>query len=311
MILGMGERGLTPRQRKFAELLASGSSKVDSFRAAYPSDKRSRATEWQGGKRVARLPQVRAEVERLSLQRSPHSVAAQAEHVAARLLELSKSADPEIALRAIAQWGKLADAGLLQPPPSNAKQANVAAAHVERARIIEELKALYGRALGPGWQQRNELVASINAGSREGVGGEGGDDVALINEPPRSSRMDEPLQSLAGHPTDQDEVGGPMAPPVLITELRGLYAAAGLRPPDEEAPLVVEVDAESEAEVTAAPAHAPSMFASNVADEETSEADSDLIERDTRLDSRDREPMFRREPVPGSFPLRYRRVRVS
>lgn len=64
MILGMGERGLTPRQRKFAELLASGSSKVDSFRAAYPSDKRSRATEWQGGKRVARLPQVRAGVER-------------------------------------------------------------------------------------------------------------------------------------------------------------------------------------------------------------------------------------------------------
>ena len=216
MILDMGGRGLTSRQRKFAELLASGSSKVDSFRAAYPSDKRSRATEWQGGKRVARLPQVRAEVERLSLQHSPHDQAAQAEHIAARLLELTKNPDPAIALRAVAQWGKLAQAGLLKPPPSAAKQGNVATGHIERAQIIEELKGLYATALGPSWQQRNELVASINAESTEGADGQSEDDAESVDEPPRSSWMDEPLQSLAGRPTDQDEMGGSMTPEVLI-----------------------------------------------------------------------------------------------
>jgi hypothetical protein len=87
--------------------------------------------------------------------------------------------------------------------------------HSERARIFEELKELYAKALGPSWQ-RNELVASINAGSIERAVSQGEDDDESINEPPRNFRMDEPLQSLARRPTDQDEMGGPMAPEVLI-----------------------------------------------------------------------------------------------
>jgi hypothetical protein len=118
---------LTAKQQRFAELLASGSTKVGAFRQAYPSEGRSKGTEWEGAKRVARHPAVAAEVQRLTLLRSPHDAAAQAEHIAARLLELTKDPDPAVALRAIAQWGKLADAGLLKPPPGAATQGNLRA----------------------------------------------------------------------------------------------------------------------------------------------------------------------------------------
>ena len=212
----MGARSLTSKQQRFAELLAGGSTKVDAFRQAYPSDRRGKATAWEGAKRVARHPAVAAEVQRLTLSRSPFDMAAQAQHVAARLLELSKSSEPSVALRAIAQWGKLAEAGLLKSQPTVAQQGDIAAGRIERARIIEELKGLYATALGPGSQQRNELVASINAESSEGADGQGEDDGASVDEPPRSSWMDEPLQSLAGRPTDQDEMGGPMTREVLI-----------------------------------------------------------------------------------------------
>ena len=212
----MGARALTAKQQRFAELLASGSTKVGAFRQAYPSERRGKGTEWEGAKRVARHPAVAAEVQRLTLLRSPHDAAAQAEHIAARLLELSKHSQPAVALKAISQWAKMAQAGLLKPPPSAAKQGNVAAGHIERAQIIEELKGLYATALGPSSQQRNELVASINAGSIELADGKDEDDVGAMNEPPRSSWMDEPLQSLAGRPTDQDEMGGPMTREVLI-----------------------------------------------------------------------------------------------
>jgi hypothetical protein len=206
MILGMGERGLTPRQRRFAELLASGSSKVDSFRAAYPSDKPSKNTEWQSSKRVSRLPQVRAEVERLTLLRSPHDAGAQTEHIQARLIELTKNADPAIALRAIAQWGKLAQAGLLKPPPSAAKQGNVAAGHGERARIVEQLKTLYEKALGPSWQQRNELVVATKANSIEEVDCQIVSDCAP-GELPAISMVDEPVETELEPATDQDAQG--------------------------------------------------------------------------------------------------------
>ena len=211
----MGARELTAKQQRFAELLASGSTKVGAFRQAYPSERRGKGTEWEGAKRVARHPAVAAEVQRLSLLRSPHDMVAQAEHIAARLLELSKSSEPSVALRAIAQWGKLADAGLLNPPPSAAKQSNVATGHIERAQIIEELKGLYATALGPSSQQRNELVASINAGSIELADGKDEDDVGAMNEPPRVSRMQELLlQSLADSPTNA--ASEPVPPKVLI-----------------------------------------------------------------------------------------------
>jgi hypothetical protein len=164
----MGARSLTSKQRRFAELLASGCTKVDAFRQAYPSGQRTKGTEWEGAKRVARHPAVAAEVQRLTLLRSPHDAAIQAEHVSARLLELSKSSEPSIALRAIAQWGKLAEAGLLKSPTTSAKQSDAADRPIETARIIEELRGLYQEALGPDWQHRNELVASSNAGGTDG-----------------------------------------------------------------------------------------------------------------------------------------------
>src|SRR6516225_6541953 len=107
MILCMGERGLTFKQRQFAALVASGSTKVDAFRRAYPGGPRSRGTEWEAAKRVSRAPKVKAEICRLTL--SHYDAAAQAEHVTARLLELTKDPNPSVALRAIAQWGKLAE----------------------------------------------------------------------------------------------------------------------------------------------------------------------------------------------------------
>jgi hypothetical protein len=212
----MGARGLTAKQQRFAELLASGTTKVDAFRQAYPSDRRGKGTAWEGAKRVARHPAVAAEVQRLTLLRSPHDAAAQAEHIAARLLELTKNPEPAVALRAIAQWGKLAEAGLLKPPPGAAKQGNVAGEHNERARIIDELRGLYEKALGPSWPQRNELILSIKAESIQETDDQSEDDAALLDARPPGSRVEEPLQSLADSPIDQEEVGGPMPSEVLI-----------------------------------------------------------------------------------------------
>jgi hypothetical protein len=128
MIFDMGERALTFKQKRFCELVGAGCSRVDAFRQAYPGGPRTKGTEWEQAKRVGRVPKVKAEIERLSLLRSPYDAAAQAEHVAARLLELSKSSDPDIALKAISQWTKLAAAAQLKPPPS--------ARDTEKARLI-------------------------------------------------------------------------------------------------------------------------------------------------------------------------------
>ena len=67
----MGVKGLTFKQQRFAELVASGHTKAESFRVAYPSTQRGKRTVWEGAKRVARLPKVAAEVERLTLSRCP------------------------------------------------------------------------------------------------------------------------------------------------------------------------------------------------------------------------------------------------
>lgn len=193
MILGMGTRGLTHKQRKFAELLASGCTKVDAFRQAYPSDRRGQATAYEGSKRVARHPAVAAEVQRLTLLRSPHDAAAQAEHIAARLLELTKSPEPTVALRAIGQWAKLAKGGLL-PPTIPAKQGNVVPEHIERTRLLEDLRGLYQKALGTNGQPRRELVVSTDPPSTQ--------------EAEPVSTMEEAVQSAPDFPADQDADGG-------------------------------------------------------------------------------------------------------
>ena len=139
---------LTAKQQRFDELLASGSTKVDAFRQAYPSAGRSKGTEWEGAKRVARHPAVAAEVQRLALLRSPHDMVAQAEHVSAKLLELTKSDDPAVALRAIREWAKLASAGLLKPPPITARVENARPPSAEERReIINQLREIYANAL--------------------------------------------------------------------------------------------------------------------------------------------------------------------
>jgi hypothetical protein len=159
----MGGRSLTRQQRLFAELLVSGCSKVEAFRRAYPSDRRSRTTEWQGGKRVAGLQQVRDEVQRLTLLHSPHDPAAQTDHIVARLIELSKDANPEVALRAIAQWSKLAEAGLLKPPVVEAR----ADQPFDRAQAIDELRRLYAKALS---KTENEVLRPPSAEPQEVTG---------------------------------------------------------------------------------------------------------------------------------------------
>jgi hypothetical protein len=206
----MGSRGLTAKQRRFAELLASGSTKVDAFRRAYPSDRRGKATAWEGSKRVARHPAVAAEVQRLALLRSPHDMVAQAEHIAARLLELSKSSEPSVALRAIAQWGKLAEAGLLKPPTTAAEQCDVAIRPMETAGIIDQLRGLYAKALGENWR-RNELAAPTTT---EEADGQIMSDGELLGELPGISMEEEPLQSLPEFLTNQDAGDGPVSPEV-------------------------------------------------------------------------------------------------
>jgi hypothetical protein len=144
----MGERGLTFKQRKFAELLAGGSTRVAAFREAFPSAGRSKGTEYEGAKRVGRLPKVAAEVQRLTLLRSPHDATAQAEHVAARLLELMKDSNPEISLRAISRWSALCVAGILKPPPISQRAENGRQPSAdEKRQILDELKALYQKAV--------------------------------------------------------------------------------------------------------------------------------------------------------------------
>jgi hypothetical protein len=163
---------------------------------------------------VARLPQVAAEVQRLTLLHSPHDAAAQADHVAARLLELSKSQEPAVALRAIAQWGKLAEAGLLKPPTTAAVQGDVIARRIERARMIDDLKGLYEKAFGAKGPQRNELVVSTKTQSIEEVDCQIVSDGAVPGELPAISAMDQSLQSLPECPTDQEAAGTPIPPEV-------------------------------------------------------------------------------------------------
>ena len=126
-------------QKKFAALLAAGSSKVDAYRGAYPGGPRTKETEWVQAKRTARVPKVAAEVQRLTIL----DAACQADYVAVRLLELSKNPDPSIALKAIAQWGKLVESGALRPPAA-ACEVQPAAREAQKDRVIDELLALEG-----------------------------------------------------------------------------------------------------------------------------------------------------------------------
>ena len=144
----MGERGLTYKQQRFAELVASGCTNVGAFRSVYPSIRRGKATESEGAKRIAHLPKVVAEVQRLTLLRSPHDAAAQSEHIAARLLELTKSPEPEVALRAIAQWAELEKRRLLRPRPiEQHADRGQRPSDDERRQIINQLRALYQKTL--------------------------------------------------------------------------------------------------------------------------------------------------------------------
>jgi len=192
----MGERGLTFRQQRFAKV-AAGCTKAEAFRRAYPSDRRGNGTLWEGAKRVGRVPKVKAEIQRLTLLRSPHDAAAQAEHVAARLLELTKDPDPAVALRAIAQWGKLVEAGLLKP--------HSAADDAEKARLVDELMALYHEEFAAEGQaeplrpltpdQREDAAAVIDVESEE--------------MPPMSEVEAPPIRSLLPS-TDKDDAGRPV-----------------------------------------------------------------------------------------------------
>jgi hypothetical protein len=117
-------------------------------------------------------------------------------------------------------------------------------------------------------------------------------------------------EELAARREQLAEKAAPVRTEAIIAELRLLYEKAGLRPRDVEAPLVVEVDAESEAALTAAPAPELSAFAAGTVAGEASEADSRPAERETCLDSQGTERMFREEPVPGTFPQRFRKVPI-
>jgi hypothetical protein len=200
----MGERDMTFKQRRFAELLASGCSKVEAFRRAYPSDQRGKGTEWEGAKRVARLPKVAAEVERLTLLRSPHDAAAQAGHIAARLLELTKNPDPSVALRAIAQWGKLAEAGLLKPPHAIDNR--------EKDRLVDELMTFYSKKSAG---EERHAAAPLLPLTPEPEGDDQVIDVeSTLSEPdPISVAEDPSLRSLLP-PTDQDRAERPVLPEV-------------------------------------------------------------------------------------------------
>jgi hypothetical protein len=141
---------------------------------------------------------------------------AQAEHIAARLLELTKNPEPVVALRAIAQWGKLAEAGLLKPPTTADHRPEASAQRVDRAQILEDLRRLYREGLEASGRQRNEFGASINTGSIQGADAQSEHNAASLNDPPPSSMMEEPLQSLAECPTDQDAIDESIPPEVLI-----------------------------------------------------------------------------------------------
>jgi hypothetical protein len=196
----MSERGLTFKQRRFAELVASGSTKVEAFRRAYPSDRRGKGTEREGAKRIARMPKVQAEVERLTLLRSPHDATAQAEHIAARLLELTKDPDSVVALRAIAQWSKLAEAGLLKRPEVYDK---------EKDSLIDELMGLYQKSaieaqLRPLLQEQPESTPQVI-------------DVESEQLAPMSVAEASPVRSLLP-PTEQDSADRPEAPEESIVK---------------------------------------------------------------------------------------------
>jgi hypothetical protein len=132
------------------------------------------------------------------LLRSPHDVAAQAEHITARLLELTKSEDPGIALRAMAQWSKLAEGGLLKPPTT--------AQHIDRDRLLSDLEGLYRKAFGEA-HDGIELPSSTGEAKeeREGPVIDVESDETVISELAPVCAVEEPLSRLPPpSPTDQD-----------------------------------------------------------------------------------------------------------
>ena len=142
---------LTFKERTFAQLVVEG-TKSEAYRRVYSAKGNSR-TQATNAYKISKRPKVKQEVarllrQRLTLLRSPHDAEAQAEHIAARLLELTKSPEPEVALRAIAQWGKLAEAGVFKPSAVELHTANRRQPSVdERRQIVNQLRALYQKAL--------------------------------------------------------------------------------------------------------------------------------------------------------------------
>jgi hypothetical protein len=201
----MGERALTSKQKKFAELLAGGSSKVAAFRGAYPGGPRTKGTEWVQAKRTARMPRVAAEVHRLTML----NVAGQVEQVAARLIELSKNPDPGIALKAIAEWGKLVESGALQPPATARNAQSAPARDVEVDRVIDELIALVD-----GGQHQPEPLLLLTPEPDK-------DDQVIDIEPEKMTPMSDvgepPVRSLLP-PADQDDTIRPLQPQAQETE---------------------------------------------------------------------------------------------
>ena len=62
---GKSNKALTPKQRKFARMVASGESYASSYATAYAANKSSKSTIQSEGSRTANLPHVSAYIEEL------------------------------------------------------------------------------------------------------------------------------------------------------------------------------------------------------------------------------------------------------
>jgi hypothetical protein len=273
---------LTPKERQFAIAIAGGASMANAYHRIY-SERAGRRVAEANARQILKRERVVAEIERLRRYPPADDAAAIRAYAVQKLVDLAEGASSSaVRLRALATLLKDGSRGPRPSPPSPRR----AIAHDKKvdteSEIIADLRAVYRQALG-GNTGLSEHIKPFPTLSRNDVKAEENITREQENAAPLETSLRPGFDNVE-RPKGDGNVGHSRRPVGPILQ----EGAAS------------EADGES--------AESPDELADVSGAEKLASCDS--AETDGRPDVDESGPMFRRVAIPGTFPPRFRRVRI-
>jgi hypothetical protein len=214
--MGDMERALTVRQRRFAAGVASGLSKAKAYALAYQGNNMKRSTLETTAKKAAKNPQVKAEIERLTLELLPpvEDMKRAYQHALATIVRLTIETPDDRLRFDCARW-LLTECQRQEQLTQRQEQLPEKAAPERTEAIMADLRRLYEMALGPR-DAENPLVLEVDLRSEE----------AITHTPPLApsqlaadTAVDEAVEADGGHADCETHLDSPESEPMFRREL--------------------------------------------------------------------------------------------